>query len=120
MKQASRFTYLKKERRPLSSVEVLARRMRELEKARLLAEEERSHFLPTGWGSSKHGPGGQGRTSPIGVGWSPAKSIRETAAKKKDELAQWLEGRRLAKDAKETTSKQSQPRLRFQMLAVEY
>jgi hypothetical protein len=54
------------------------------------------------------------------VGWSPAKSIRETAAKKKDELAQGLEGRRLAKDAKETTSKQSQPRLRFQMLAVEY
>jgi hypothetical protein len=54
------------------------------------------------------------------VGWSPANSIRETAAKKKDALAQWLEGRQLAKDAKETTSKQSQPRLRFQMLAVEY
>ena len=80
----------------MPSVEVLARRMRELEKARLLAEEERSHFLPTGWGSSKHGPGGQSKRNRTGVGWP------------------------IAKGAKETTRGQSPPRLRFQMLAVEY
>lgn len=111
----------------MSSAEVLARRMRAAEIARILGLEERSYFLPTGWGSSKPRSRGQDRTSPmlrcearVGVGWSPAKSIKETAAKKKDELAQWLEDRPLAKDAKETTSKQSQPRLRVQLLAVEY
>src|SRR3972149_4739382 len=60
VKQARRLTYLKG-RRPLSSAEVLARRMRAEEIARILGLEERSYFLPTGWGSSKHGPGGQSK-----------------------------------------------------------